>query len=478
MASGRRFLDSLDRNIDRLRHDYRQLDTELQGITRSMGALRRRESEAYQGLARLRLAELDDPSTVDHIGSAESQAQQLLDSRDDALAKLSESLDQEQTALAAFDTDRAAAADRVASASEALADKLDEVGQALTTDPPFVALRERSQALIDQAARAEEKTARAEKDRREKGKPYEADALFVYLWDRGYGTSAYRAWPLARLVDRMMARHIRFEKARRNYHLLTEIPLRLRRHTDRLEEETAALMTELAEFERKAEVAAGADELEQALEAATAAATALDRQIEAAEQRYTQLLAERERFANGQDRFFIDAMQVLVTSFKADPIPALRREAAATPTDSDDRLVRDLALVREEIADLEQHLVDQQEIHGRRMSRLNELSAVRSQYKRKRFDAADSVIDDRGKAELMLTEFMSGLISGDRLWRVIRHSQRFRPRFRSSSGGNIGGTRLPRMPRSVRIPRGMGGGGGLKFPRMPSGGGFRTKGGF
>ncbi|MEM8981634.1 MAG: hypothetical protein AAGC71_01315 [Pseudomonadota bacterium] len=478
MASGRRFLDSLDRSIDRLRRDYRELDSELQSITRSMASLRQRESEAYQGLARLRLAELGDAATIDDLNTAERQAQHLLEQRDSALAVLDQSLDQEQAGLSTLDADRATAADAVIAAEDALASKLDEVSQSLEREQTFVALRERSQALIDQAAHAEEKTARAEKDRREKGKPYEADSLFVYLWERGYGTSAYRAWPITRLVDRLMARHIGFEKARRNYHSLTEIPLRLRRHTDRLEEQTAESLAELAEFERQAEVAAGADTLEHAVATATAAAVDIDDRIETAEKRYAELLAQREQFANGKDRYFVDAMQALITSFKADPIPALRHEAAATPTDSDDRMVRELSTVRDDIGNLEQHLVDKQEIHGRRMSRLNELSAVRSQYKRKRYDSADSIIDDRGKAELMLTEFMSGLISGDRLWRVIRHSQRFRPRFRSSSGGNIGGVRLPRMPRSVRVPRGMGGGGGFKFPRMPSGGGFRTKGGF
>ncbi|MEO1037014.1 MAG: hypothetical protein AAFX44_15775 [Pseudomonadota bacterium] len=477
MPSGRGYLQSLDRALDGLRLDFRKLDTELQDLTRGMATLRRRESEAYRELARLRLADIEDDGLAQALDAADREAQALLEERENALANLGNELDALQGELDALAGQRSDNADALAGAERELADRLTAVADELAKNAEFVALTERSQQLVNQAAGAEEKTARAEQDRREKGKPYEADPLFRYLWDRGYGTSAYRAWPLSRLIDRMMARHIRFEHARRNYYSLTEIPRRLRRHTERLEAAAAASLNELAELERSAEVAAGVETLEEAVAAATAICQSTDAAIDAADERYRNLLNERERFANGQDAYFGRAMQALVESFKAEPIPALQREAELTATETDDRLVRDLASYRDEVAELNRYLADKHEVHGRRMNRMNELTAVRSQFKRKHFDALDSVIDDRGNAELMLAEFLQGLISGDRLWRVIRHSQRFRPRMRRSGSGNIGSVRVPRMPRSVRLPRGMGGSGGFKVPRMP-GGGFRTKGGF
>ncbi len=478
MSSGRRYLASLDRALDKLRREFRELDSELQNVTRGLATVRRRETDAYRALADLRLDDLEKQTFHGQLDDADRRAEELLEAREKALAELSTELDRIQADLAALADLREVNVDALEVAEERLADLVEDVGRTLAAEPDFQADVKHNQALVNKAASAEEKTARAEQDRRDKGKPYEDDPLFSYLHERGYGTSAYRAWPLARLVDRMMARHIGFEKARRNYYLLTEIPLRLRRHTERLEAEAARSMNALAERERAAEVAAGIESLEANVSAARDDSAATDAKITEKETRYAELLTERESFANGKDEFFTAAMAALVKNFKAEPIPQLQREAELSVTYSDDKLVHELASLRDEARQLERHLDDKKDIHGRRMSRMNELLAVRNQYKTKRFDALDSIIDDRGNAEMMLSEFLRGLESGERLWRVIRHSQRFRPRITRSRSGSIGGVRVPRTPRSVRLPRGMSGGGGFKVPRMPSGGGFRTKGGF
>ena len=87
---------------------------------------------------------------------------------------------------------------------------------------------------------AEAKAAQAERDLQEKRQPYEADPIFMYLWRRGYGTPEYRATGLVRYLDRKVARLIEFDGARRNYAVLTELPVRLREHADRLRAELAS----------------------------------------------------------------------------------------------------------------------------------------------------------------------------------------------------------------------------------------------
>ena len=94
-----------------------------------------------------------------------------------------------------------------------------------------------SHGASDLIRRAEEKAARAEADREEKRRPYEADPLFMYLWRRRYGTRDYRASPLVRYFDRKVAHHIGYEAARVNYTMLLELPDRLREHAERLKKE-------------------------------------------------------------------------------------------------------------------------------------------------------------------------------------------------------------------------------------------------
>ncbi len=105
------------------------------------------------------------------------------------------------------------------------AERDEEVGLAAPTD-----LAER-EAM---AARAEAQAEAAEAERADKRGPYEADPLFLYLWRRGYGTSAYRGSGFVRRMDRWVAQLIDFEAARANYHILTTLPDRLHAHAARL----------------------------------------------------------------------------------------------------------------------------------------------------------------------------------------------------------------------------------------------------
>src|SRR5687767_15112490 len=84
-----------------------------------------------------------------------------------------------------------------------------------------------SQEMI---AAAERKADQAEKDLSEK----QADPLFMYLWERGYGSPSYRAGKFARFLDRKLARLIGFDEARQNYSVLVNLPVRLREHVERL----------------------------------------------------------------------------------------------------------------------------------------------------------------------------------------------------------------------------------------------------
>ena len=478
MTSGRNALLSLDRALDSARRDLQRVDAEMQGHTTDLAAARRGEARLCGELARLRLEQLDSDELVRNLDAADRRAADLLGERArrvEEVGALIEVSAARQTELAEIRDRRSADLDSIQVSLDSLRESVDK---GLSTDAGYKKIASEAQTAVDTAASAEEKASVAELDRREKGKPYEEDMLFSYLWQRGYGTSDYRAWPFARFIDGIVARHIRYEQARRNFYLLNEIPLRLRRHTERLEEIAAARMTSLADYERSAEVSAGIEAVESAFENAAELRRETDEQIESEEKSFTSLMQEREQFANGTDQFLSEALKILAENFRLEPIPQLRLEADATSAYTDDSLVIELAAIREQRRSLEKYVEDQREIHSRRLKRLNDLATVRRQFKKEGFDSVHSTFDDRGKLDVMLGEFLRGMISADRVWRVIRHSQRFRRRMRAPASAGMGRMRIPRMPRGIRIPRGMGGSGGFKVPRMPGGGGFRTKGGF
>lgn len=86
----------------------------------------------------------------------------------------------------------------------------------------------------DMIAAVESKVAQADRDLLEKRVPYEADPLFMYLWRREFGTSAYQSTGIVRFLDRKIAHMIGYDAARQNYRVLTELPVRIREHLDAL----------------------------------------------------------------------------------------------------------------------------------------------------------------------------------------------------------------------------------------------------
>ncbi|MEO0574741.1 MAG: hypothetical protein AAF004_04695 [Pseudomonadota bacterium] len=474
MSSGRNTLAEIDRALATSRDEFRALDIELQSASANMARQSRREIAIYQQLARERLASIDAQTFVSAADKADKRAGKLLDQRAAALEALNGQISASEARAEALRTAHDAALAQLDDAEATLNALLATVDETLSSDETYIALTAQVQLALDTASNAAEKTAEAEARRERKRKPYDADPLFSYLWAEHYGTSDYEGGLLQRFGDSFVARHIRFESARRNYFTLIEIPKRLGQHAARLEATAAERAAKLADYEQQADDTAGAAPLRERCSDANVAVEKAAQAVADEQQTNTDLMRQREQFALGQDTHFTQAMSVLSEQFRAEPIPQLRQEAAMTPTATDDALVDELAELRDTTARLTHYLSDHRDIHSRRADRVNELSALRRRFKDRHYDASNSLIDDQGKVHVMLGEFMRGVISSERLWRTIRHAQRFkRSRMNHHRRQRVGSVRIPRMPRSVRIPRSGGFGGGSR-----SGGGFRTKGGF
>lgn len=413
MASGRDTLASLDAQLQQLRRETQALDAQVQATSKRVVELRQAQGLHYRRLAQLRLATL--------------QRGPLLRG-------------------------------------------LDATQRRLADDAEHRTLLERARAADAVARQAEEKATRAEADRREKGRPYEADRRFMYLWARGYGTSGYRAGALVRLLDGWLARRIRYQDGRASYAMLLEIPRRLTEHARVQRQAADAAAEALRALEQTALAEDGAPELRATLEREQARLTGIDQDILAEEQVFRDLLARQAAFATGTDEYSVRAIEVLATELQGQGLESLRQEAMATPGPEDDTVVRDIALGEEEARRLEAAIGDQRAVYEGALERLRELEAVRRRFKEHRFDASHSDFPDQGILGVLLAEFMRGLLSSGQLWREIERQQRTRrprsdPRF--GSGGLLrGGGPWGGDSRGGR-PGGWGGGDG-----------FRTGGGF
>jgi chromosome segregation ATPase len=475
MISGRQTLGSIDQALQGVRSQIRGLDEEIQGTSARLLQLSQEESEQYRALARIRVDQMVAGEMLESLDRAEKRVDELLRARQETLQSLLERIDEAHQRQASLEAERMEQAKTVDAAEEVVDAAEEKVQQALAKDSAYQGQLTRAQETDRIAKHAEMKAELAEQDRADKGKPYEADRLFMYLWTRGYGTSRYKANPLARMLDGWVARLCRFQGARANYAMLLEIPKRLHEYADQVRKEADAQFEALRALEQAAAKGGEVASLQRVVDDARSKLEAIDGDIEKLEQRFQSLLLERAVFAAGEDEQCRQAVELMSGEFKNATLVSLRREAQLTSTPDDDVIIEKLA----EIEGAAMHLEDAVEQYQRTLrshqQRLDELESIRREFKRHRYDGAHSGFADSALLTMMLNEFLNGVLSGDKLWRTIERQQRTRriradPTFGSGGFGRSGG---------VQHSGGLGGGvfgsgrrGGF------GGGGFRTGGGF
>ena len=486
MISGRQTLASIEQTIAEEQSKTDTVGQRVEALSATLVELQQADARDYRELAKVRLDHLAGGKLLQHIDQTEQQVLALLERRETAAAELAERIKAAEAARTALETERSAQASDVDRAAEAVDEAEARTQARLDADPAYQAQRRRAQEAARTAMHAGEKAASSEQEKEQKGESYRSDPLFMYLWERSYGLPEYRANPLFRWLDGKVARLIGFADARANYARLNEIPVRLREHADGLAAASEAQFQTLRELDTKAREADGIPALEEQLEQQQGKLDAIDHRIEAAETEHQALLAQKAAFASGEDEHTRKAVEYLAAELRRDDLMELRREALATPFPDDDLIVSRMLQRDSERRTTEatvQGIKDTLKQHRRRLA---DLEAVRTEFKRQRYDRTGSSFGDGAAIALMLGNFLNGMLDRQTLWKVLQEQQRYRPQRSDPTFGSGGFGRGTPWGGGVgdlgdifgQLGRGGGhgrGGGGF---RGGGGGGFRTGGGF
>lgn len=461
MLSGMQVIGSFDQALIEAQSDAVVLDREVNALTERLLKLREAEAEAYRQLARLRLGTIADDPAEGAVAAADQRVRALMEQRADIAAAIDKDLaaiDAEAEPLIAR---RAQAAAKVEQFEEALKAATGKVREQLEQTEAYRSQQAAAQKADQVARHAEQKTTLAEQDRAGKGKPYEDDPLFLYLWRRGYGTAAYQGGAIARLFDRRVARLIDFDAARANYAMLQEIPKRLAEHAARQRAEAEEQARRLRAIEDEAlrvpEVTAPQDALKRAQQVLDAA----DDAVEAVQAKRTAELEKRAALARGDDEVTRQAAGIIEAALRREDLKVLREQARRTPLPDDDAVVVRLEGIEAEIARTLAQLQDQTTRQSQHRERMAELEKTRRDYRQRGEAGSGFDFANNGTLSVLLAEMLRGGLSGGGF--NDQMNRRRRPRAGGLFGGGGGGG-------------GFGGGGG--GGRGSGGGGFRTGGGF
>lgn len=513
---GPQALASLEEAMRDIRREEDEISRRLARSSEVIAKIKESEAELFRQLAQLRLDPAIQGELDGRISSAEARAR-------DTLKAHGKAIETAQKSLEGFEAGRVSLIERRVNAVSVLAEKqqafdalLKDVARRLETDPAYLEKRKAAEALGEIAEQSLDKTKQAEADREEKGKPYRDDPLFMYLWENGFGTSAYRANNLTRYLDGLVAGLIGFAKARPNYAMLNDIPQRLREHAERQAASAAAAEAELAALADQAADGAGGKPLREAKAQAEADVEAIDAAIVEAEDKRDSAAQSLQDLNGSENPVLSSAAAALAAALGQEDIQTLLAEARRTRTGQDDTIVAQIDDARTRMREEEEESRDLRDRARTLAARRRELEDIQWEFKKQRFDDPRSTFREDKLVGDLLNDFLRGGISAASYWDQWRKSQNWAPgsewgaggstrrsstgspwgdqggdKFNwpdNSFGGGASGGRKPRAPGGFGGGWGGGGnsggsGGGFSRPRTGSSGtrkhtGFKTGGGF
>lgn len=495
MLSGIKALQNIDQTLQSIRNEVVRLDSQLSQITNSLTDRERHRLSVVKDIATVRLVEIDKGSLLADLSAADQEAVRLLQQRDKALTEIADEITSLNQKITLAEQAREVELAKVNECSQKIVDTESAAQQQLSSDQDYLhqlTVAQQAESVAEQAAEKVENANRAMQD---KAKPYQEDELFMYLWDRGFGTTEYKGGLLGRFLDSWVARIINYSEARVNYWNLVEIPKRLQAHAQakaNLADEEAMALQQL-ELDALAE--AGVVALEEQLSKLRTSLDESDDELEQFENSLNDALERRALFIAGEDEFIKKCIARLSEAIHHQDLESIHRYVQQTSSPTDDQLVVELVSLDDHLQSLRGDLGAIRKLHDNKLMKLKELEQVRRSFKDSRFDDVRSGFNNGSLLASVLAQFIQGVVTGSDVWQTIRRNQHYRdmgslPDFGSDGLGTLGdilgsgsigrsSKRRNRRASTWHWPKPRRGGGGFNFPRGGSGGGggFRTGGG-
>jgi len=496
MWAGTSALQSIDQSLQTVRNETLRLDHYLSDLTNALANNRRQKLSLIRQIAAVRLSEIEQGELAESLNYADKKALETLSLRKQALEQLNAKIDRLNHSVVSTEVKRQNLLDEVNSVSEKLTKIEEQVQSQLKNDAEYLAQFEQASHAQAVAQEAEQKVTQANQDMASKAKPYQNDSLFMYLWERGFGTSEYRGKLFVRMMDSWVAGLIKYQDARVNYWNLTQIPIRLNEHAEFVAEQADQAHDVLQAIELNALEQAGANKTENQIEQAREVLDECDDNLEDIESQLNDELEKRASFTSAEDNYMQQALNVLSDALKHENLDVIHRYVRATHSPTDDQLVIQLQHLQDQEAGVHDNLADVRAMHHKQRLKLSELESIRRNFKNARFDDIRSGFTNKNLLVGVLGQFVQGLIEGSDVWRTIQRNQRYREMGASPDFGSdgldgigeilVGGVldHVKRRQRKVRRstwnrPRSRRSSGSVfRSPRSKRGGGFSTGGGF
>ena len=446
--SGPDALRILDEAVRDIRREEDDIARKLGRGAERVAKLREAEADLLRQFAKGRLETDTEAELSGRVTQAIIRAQGTAKERGTAFAALAgrlRGLDKELTDLVAERASLLAEADRHQSALRGLSAR---IATAIAKDPEYERHRRAAAALEATAAAAAAKARQADMDRELKARPYRADPLFMYLWNRSLNEGKSKPSALIARLDHWVAGIIDFPTARANYVALNALPSVWREHARQVAVQAVAADDGLDRLERAGIDAAGGTTMREALDTAQARMMEIDGRMIALQDQRDSITRSQAALIEATNTEFDRAVTALSMALGGSDIQSVIAAARVVPLIAEDALLSQLDDVRLRVAEEEIDTRDQTVRLKTLAMRRRELEDIEYEFKTLKFDDPRSMFRDDDLVGARLNDFLTGGITAQNYWGAWIRNQGWTAGT-ADWGGGVG---LPRRGRLASSP--------------------------
>lgn len=469
MASGSSIYNRIVREENALSEALSKVQSEMSLVRQRIHDIEADARDKISGIANIRISEIGNGALKERSDRA---AIKILERRASAIGEASQRLEDLSTKLAVVSDEIDVADARLSNSEDALSKAVALTRDRLSRDEIWIRLSADVSGAEKIAEIAEKRFGDASAESRDKLADYHNSGIFMYLMGKGYGTDAYVAGNLVKMLDRRVASVCNYDVNIKNYNLLKELPVFMERSLAKARRAHEDAIESLADYELNEMAKDGIPELESDVMSDYGSVESLTKRRDSIKSEMHALSDDLDDYSTGNDKFSKDAHRVIFEDLADDSLSLLAKKAAETMSHEDDAIVESLRDMSAEVDRLSGSLkvfISKSDSLKRSRGLMSELISM---YKRNGYNGSYS----RFKSGFNVDDFLAGYLSGsirmhDAISMMKRYHYKDTPSYSSSSSSRSGSG-------GFGTGGGFGGGGFSTGGGFGGGGGFRTGGGF
>ncbi len=380
-------------------------------------------------------------------------------------------------------------------------DELEELAhQELEKIEEYPDLRTKIDQVTAQIVQNQQRVTALNQEQKEKLPAYKACPLFSYLVSSGFKTNKYNKKGLTRVMDRWVARIVDFNKNKKLYDFLSEVPEMVTLEVQRRKEELESLLKEVQKHEEKVFKKVGLTEvIEKGIQLGESREDLFE-ELEELESKMDSSEKSLEILESGKGSQYDKALELISEFFKIKSLFDLKDLARKKAGSTDDRIVAEIEKIEHQLENKQSELKQVSREYKGTNQNLEKLRRLKSWFVRNNFDSDRSFFTNSPSQILSATDFnlsqakqhLGAMQSFKRPMRVPMSGSRYDSgmseeltRAILQGIGNVAGGMARRRSRNRGsifgggpVFRGMGGKKGTIFGSGHGGGGFSSGEGF